>query len=409
MKLFIQARKYGYKVLYPPQGSTPPEFYNFGGDIVPVTSDTNILGKYFYSIAFEYGGCIFTKYVFLQDAQRGYLGFISFSVFIPNNKKLSGNDVIALLDKLFNTYYQHYCPDYILGNITEDWEIFENIVKEFHLMDLEVDDIESLQSGSDKPAFVYYKDTIELCKFFNIPYQEEYSKYKQVFFVENNRDNPLGAIKDNYDPNANLTGKIDLENPVYALNINQQKNSGVKIEVKVKDIIKNNGDKIKKKDILEISWSKKYYKKLEIRDTWEGLGNNFVIIDNVKKSITVKEIDLKSITYKLEIETIDYKSNPINDAKIILTILNSNKLEYKNTITGEQLQNKCSIKAEKGNLSSPEHEINEEDLKTCCIKLMLSNLKVKFNVKDVNGKPVNNYKIQIKNKDNQPQNGTVEF
>ena len=43
MKLFVQARKDGYNVLYPKP--TPTEFFEFAGDIRPNGSSENLLGK----------------------------------------------------------------------------------------------------------------------------------------------------------------------------------------------------------------------------------------------------------------------------------------------------------------------------------------------------------------------------
>ena len=184
MKLFVQARKDGYNVLYPKP--TPTEFFQFAGDIRPNSQDPNVLGKFIYTIAFADGGCIFTKHVIIQDVQRQGLGNIGFSIFIPKVKKLSGNDVIKLLDELLNTYCKNYCPDYYLEDKQEVWEIFEAITNQYKgkLHNLSNDDTENYQRGTADAAFVNYTDKTELYKFFDNPYQEEYSSCKQVFFVE---------------------------------------------------------------------------------------------------------------------------------------------------------------------------------------------------------------------------------
>lgn len=412
MKLFVQARKDGYNVLYPKP--TPSEFFQFAGDIRPDSKDPNLLGKYIYTISFANGGCIFTKHVIVQDVQRQGLGNIGFSIFIPNNKKLSGNDSIKLLDELLNTYSKNYCPDYYLENKTEDWGIFEAIKNQYKLYDLSNDDTENYQRGTADAAFVYYIDKTELCKFFDNPYQEEFSTYKQVFFVEKNleskSDNPLNAIP--HDPSANLTGKIDLENPKYKLIYNQQARGGVKIEVKVNGSLRYSKSKIKRKEDLQIIWSKQFCETKVKSGKWYEIGSDFLEINDIEKTITVKEISIHPITYNLLIQTKDRFSNPITDAEITLKVNNylpeRKAINNSIQITAEELQNKCFIIAKKENLISPQREIKLEDTKGSIALILSKHKKVSFYVKDENGL-VNNYKIQISNKEVQPKEGNLVF
>lgn len=411
MKLFVQARKDGYNVLYPKP--TPTEFFQFAGDIRPDSKDPNLLGKFIYTISFANGGCIFTKHVIIQDVQRQGLGNIGFSIFISNIKKLSGNDVIKLLDELLNTYCKNYCPDYYLENKTEDWAIFEAIKNQYKLYDLSNDDTENYQQGAGDAAYVYYTDKTELCKFFDNPYQEEYSAYKQIFFVEKTLEgkpeNPLNALR--HDPSANLTGKIDLENP-YKLIYNQQARGGVKIEVKVNGSLRYSKSKIKRKEDLQIIWSKQFCEtKVKSGKCYE-IGSDFLEINDVEKTITVKEIEIHPITYTLLIQTKDRFSNPISDAEIALKISNylpeRKAINNSIQITAEELQNKCYIIAKKDNLISLQREIKLEDTKGSISLILSEHKKVSFYVKDENGL-VNNYNIQISNKEVQPKEGNVVF
>ena len=411
MKLFVQARKDGYNVLYPKP--TPTEFFQFAGDIRPDSKDPNLLGKFIYTISFANGGCIFTKHVIIQDVQRQGLGNIGFSIFISNIKKLSGNDVIKLLDELLNTYCKNYCPDYYLENKTEDWAIFEAIKNQYKLYDLSNDDTENYQRGTADAAFVYYIDKTELCKFFDNPYQEEYSAYKQIFFVEKTLEgkpeNPLNALR--HDPSANLTGKIDLENP-YKLIYNQQARGGVKIEVKVNGSLRYSKSKIKRKEDLQIIWSKQFCETKVKNGKWHEIGSDFLEINDIEKTITVKEIEIQPITYTLLIQTKDRFSTPITDAAITLKIGNyspgRNAINNTIKITEEELQNKCYIIAQKDNLISPQREIKLEDTKGSISLILSEHKKVSFYVKDENGL-VNNYNIQISNKEVQPKDGDVVF
>lgn len=98
MKIFVQARKDGYNTLYPPQ--TPNEFRQFASDIILIRNQPdNIYGKCVYSIAFSNEGCIYTKHIIVQDVQRGGLGNVGFSIHIPKNNKLSGDNIKNLLDE----------------------------------------------------------------------------------------------------------------------------------------------------------------------------------------------------------------------------------------------------------------------------------------------------------------------
>ena len=412
MKLFVQARKDGYNVLYPKP--TPTEFFQFAGDIRPDSKDPNLLGKFIYTISFANGGCIFTKHVIIQDVQRQGLGNIGFSIFISNIKKLSGNDVIKLLDELLDAYCKNYCPDYYLDNKTEDWAIFEAIKNQYILNDLSQDDIENYQRGTADAAFVYYIDKTELCKFFDNPYEAEYSTYKQVFFVEKNleekSDNPLNAIP--HDPNANLSGKIDLENTKYKLIYNQQARGGVKIEVKVNGSLRNNKSKIKRKEDLQIIWSKQFCETIVKSGKWYEIGSDFLEINDNEKEITVKEIDIYPITYNILILTKDRFSNTISDAEISIKFSNylpeRKAINNSIQITAEELQNKCYIIAKTNNLISIQHEIKLEDTKSNISLILLEYKKVIFNVKDENGL-VNNYIIKIFNKEVHPKDGNLVF
>lgn len=412
MKLFVQARKDGYNVLYPKP--TPTEFFQFAGDIRPDSKDPNLLGKYLYTISFASGGCIFTKHVIIQDVQRQGLGNVGFSIFIPNVRKLSGDDVLKLLDELSNTYCKNYCSDYYLENKQEDWTIFEAIKNQYKLYNLSNDDTENYQRGTADAAYIYYADKIELSKFFDNPYQEEYSTYKQVFLVEKNledkSDNPLNAIP--HDANANLTGKIDLENPKYKLIYNQQARGGVKIEVKVNGSLRYSKSKIKRKEDLQIIWSKQFCETKVKSGKWYEIGSEFLEINDIEKTITVKEIDIHPTTYTLSIHTKDRFSNPITDAEITLKVNNHlpERKAINNTIqiTEEELQNKCYIIAQKDNLISSQREIKLEDTKGSISLILSEHKKVNFYVKDENGL-VNNYNIQISNKEVQPKEGNAVF
>ena len=159
---------------------------------------------------------------------------------------------------------------------------------------------------------------MELQKYFDAPYQEEYSAHKQVFFVERKlkgmNENPLNALKHN--PTAEL--EINLENPKYRLLFNLQAKGGVRIDVKVNGKPRLNKDRVRRKEELVITWSKPFYNTKEIRGRWNEISSDYLIKDDSEQKLTVVEIDLYPIEYTFIFETKDRFFNTINDAEIIL-------------------------------------------------------------------------------------------
>jgi hypothetical protein len=368
MKLFVQARKNGYKILYPKVA--PYEFHEFAGDIRPSGDEKFILGRFIYTIAFTNGGCIYTKHIIVHDIKRSDLGNIGFSVFIPSINQLSGIHVISLLDELMNTYCRAYCPDYCLGDKIEDWSIFEAIKTKYEQYLIPNDTISNYQQGIADPAYIYYTNNVELCKFFDAPYQEEYTEFKQVFFVEkklqDKPENPLEALR--HEPNANLTNVVDLENPEYTLIYKNPVRGGIKIEVKVNNNVRQGT--IKKNEVLEITWSKEHFGEMNKSGKWDKIGNKYLIIDHDKKEITVRDLNLDPIEYNFTVETKGPDSKPINNTEIsikcngkILQSAISNGSQYTFSLTAEQIQNRCYIRAKQvqENLRAEEREIRMDN------------------------------------------------
>ena len=257
MKIFIQARKNGYNVLYPPL-PTPTEFYHFGSDLQSDSAKNNAIykGKNFYTLAFSNGGCIFTKYLIGYDIQRGDIGNIGISVFIPDDKKLVGNLLKTLLDDLLNIYSRNYCPDYQIGDEREDWVLFTSLANSYdkHLESHTYE--ENIKSGTLEPAFHYYKSVSELVEHFDNPFQSEYQEYKQILFIEESlRDNanPLDVIK-----NSGKEVNPDLKNEYFYLN-NSDILNDVNITANGNRIFGSKGNnKIRAKWVINLNYTKDY-------------------------------------------------------------------------------------------------------------------------------------------------------
>jgi hypothetical protein len=261
MDIIIHGTKGGRKIFTPKKMS----------GLLDVSSDTSkatAIGQEAYGIRFTADTAIFSKYKIIRDVRGDKrTGFVGFSLSLSNNKKLLGSDIITALDKVASEYGQKYIVDNNLNEVAEDWGFLNQISSEYGVKCSSVspDDVESMPSGDKDDAFIHFRDTAELQKYFNAPYQEEYTPYRQILFISSNLkgkpENPLHALRHSEN---DLTGKIDLENPKYKLLFNQNAKDGVRIEVKVNGSIRSNKNKIRRKNDLEITWRKDYRKTVEI-------------------------------------------------------------------------------------------------------------------------------------------------
>lgn len=418
MKIFIQGRKDGYNVLYPKP--TPSEFFQFASDIQRIDAQNNAqyYGKNFYGVAFNGIGCIFTKYILGYDEQRGFLGNISISVYIPNNQKMAGADLKALLDDLINTYCSIYISNYSFNNKQEDWFLFTSLANGYDtkLSNVSPDDVENYQQGKQDAAYLLYSSNDELQKYLSNPYQEEYKEYKQVYFIENSSQDLLNAIK--HSPNANLTDKIDWENPFYRLREYHGKaKNGISIEIRANGKLRNNKDKIFKKDNVTLRYSKnKYFEdiKKDGKLTEPQIREYLKIDENAKKIDIVKEVELVPIPKDFRFDVKDHNGNRIENAKIDCKSNYSNKPKEitGNTITflGEELKEEWTISGKKGDFSG-ELKFTPESLEGVLVLELKEHKKFKLRVLDSSkGDVLQGYQIKVNGRSkNVDREGNVEL
>jgi hypothetical protein len=417
MEILIHGTKDGYKILF--KTTEFPKVFSIGElRLEGVENNRATVGSDFFSISFSQNGCIISKGICVWDEVRRAIGNIIFSIYIPYGKQLIGSEVKTLLDELCGKYVFEYITDGNISNKQEDWSLFESIANQYEnkLKSFEFDDFENYQQGSREAAYVYYQNESELLKYLNAPMQEEYCPFKQVFFIneklKGEARNPLNAIRQDTNEDANLTDKIDLENLPYKLNYESK--NGIRIEVKVNGRIRHNKIKIKPKDDIEIIWSKRYCQSKIKSGKLHYLGIDYISnIDETGRNFTVKEIKLDPITHSFRFEVKNQFSQIEENANVNLSINGSFIRKAENNeliITAEELQSKCIVCAKKGNLISGEKEIRSggED-KT--IELILKEpKKVKFVIKDENGESItHNCTINIKNKQSLPVNGEFTF
>lgn len=364
MEILIQGTKGGWKLLYP-TAVTSEAMYRFASDTRRTDSKGNIRWQ-FYSIAFEAQGCIISKYVGVRDVLRQFGGYVAFSVNLSNSQKMSGNDIKLLLDDLAG----RYCNDYVVGgnlggDVHEDWTFVKAIESQYEskIRKVQSQDTFSVQSGTGEPAYIYYEGDAELCKFLDAPYQDEYSPFKQVFLLdksfESSPESPLNALR--HDPQANLTGKIDLENPWYKLVIRQNNSyQGVEVEVKSNGKKKNNDNKVYRKETLTITYSKKYCETrvLEGKITDAAL-QPYLEIDEDNRRITVKrDVDLRPASKKVMIVVTDLKGRSVEGVEV--KVLSQGDNPIKKTpendggfvFVGEELGRTFTVTASKNDLNA---------------------------------------------------------
>jgi hypothetical protein len=319
MKIFIQGRKDGYNVLYP--NPTPDEFYKFASDIqrIDAQNDVRLYGQSFYSLAFTIEGVIFSKYIIGYDDQRSNLGYIGISVFMPIQKKIAGIDIRMLLDELINTYYKNYCPDFYIRNKQEDWILFNTLAENYDKKLFgAIENYDNIKSGSAEAAYIYFKDIAELQKYFEEPFQEKYNSYRQILFINNDfkskPENPLNALRNS---DVDLTDEIDLENPNYRLLFNGNSNS-CKILVKANGNSILSGTKFRRKDELDIKWSKQYFVTENKRGKCYEMKDKFISVNQEARTVTIQEIELEPEQKTITFEIKDRNGKLINEAEILI-------------------------------------------------------------------------------------------
>jgi hypothetical protein len=415
MKIFIQARKDGYNVLFPTP-TTPTEFYKFASDIQSASAKNDAIyyGKNLYTLAFASGGCIFTKYVIGYDVQRNNLGNVGISVFIPNTQKLSGNDVKLLLDDLLNTYCRNYCPDNNISDKREDWLLFTTLADTYDAKLLScTSNYENVTPGTQDPAFHYYKSDSELIEHLDKPFQEEYSDYKQILFIDSNLQgnaNPLNVLK-----NSGVEVNSDLKNEYYYLN-NYSPSKGVTITAngKSRSDGKNN-NYIRAKWNVVIEYTKNYYKPIKAEGTISNLASdiyNYLEIKGnqilIKYNAFVPDPQTKKITFEVQ----DWKENLINDSEITYKNINNqiSKRAYNNQIVfrGEELKEQWLVKVQKDDFSGEKRFTPENENESVEIKVNRQ-IIIPINVEDESQNKLTNFEVWTTLTNGYQIRDTIEF
>jgi len=252
MKIFIQGRKDGYKILYP--RPTPQEFFYFARDIQSASakSGSDYFGKSIYALALTNGGCIFSKYFIGYDFDRKDTGYIGVSIYIPDNKKLRGIDVKLFLDDLLQTYLFNYVDGHNITNRIEEWHLFSSLIDMFKSRLIEYEKEDGYKAGEHDAAYLFYDSDTLLQSIFDSPYQPEYVDFKEVFLVNEKfkqTGNPLDVFK-----NSGTEIKIDFSNEIFFLHLDNNL-TGLKVSADGKYKTGRQGEnKIRFKSIIELTY-----------------------------------------------------------------------------------------------------------------------------------------------------------
>lgn len=258
-------------------------------DVSPDKEYANAIGQEAFGIRLIENSIIFSKYKIIRDVKGDKrTGWLAFSLFLYSKEKLSGINIISLLDKVSGEYCRTYMPenDNNLKDVREDWGFLDAISREYKskLDTVASEDIENLLSGTKEDAFIYYKNKEELQKYFDAPYEEEYCPFRQVLFIDEKLQgdikNPLNALRHSEN---DLTDRIDLLKSDYKLlDYKQKSNDGVGIEILVNGKPLKSNNKITNVDNISIRYFKKYFK-----DT--NIPTGKLHDDHIKKYLTIRE------------------------------------------------------------------------------------------------------------------------
>ncbi len=366
MKLVIHGIKGGYNIF------TPDKIINF--DARPDYNTADVVGQTAYSIHFDDKDVVFSKYQIIRDVRGDKrTGNIAFCLALKPDQMLPGKDIKDLIDQMaeeYNKPERGYIKDDNLYNIREDWDFLDKLRAEYKSKRTPRKQYQpTYQQGAKDAAFVYYESDEKLQKYFELPFQPEYNAHRQVFFIDQKdpKPNTLNSLR--HDPNANLTTSIDLSDK-YSLIIKNPHITTVKFDGK--ELV--NGQDVKLEGELDITWAKEYHETISEQEGWAK--SEYVTIDDTRRTVTIKTVELKPITYTFYFDVKDIGRDTFT-INIENTKTGSTRtLDYGEnlSLTEEDLakgtwEAQAITRKSKGKRTSKKHIIKKED-KTISLTLL---------------------------------------
>ncbi|MBQ2187582.1 MAG: hypothetical protein II401_03350 [Bacteroidales bacterium] len=392
--VIVHGTKGGYKPLYKHSD------FSLHYDVRPdVTVDASV-GSYAYSIMLKGGDIIASKYIIAKDEiGDSRTGNIAFSIIIPRSESLAGIRIKALLDDLHNAFLKFgYIKDDEITRKTIDDTVITTIIHEYVNTNNRAN-LSNMSSGNADAAYLYYHNEEEVSKLFDWPYQEDYTRYRQVFFVaekyKDQRNNPLGALK--HTANADLS-RLLAELEYYKLVYSSR--DGIELKIKNNEnVLVEAGAYLKKDSYLIGQFVRKYYEPIIFKGTLTNLENTIISILKDTATINYPKED-KWIKERIEIKfnVIDEDDNIYNNAIIERT--DSGKhytIRDSFMVEGSEIGKKIDIKVYPENTRSyVEDSIRpwEECIKTIICKKQKN---ISYTIKDYNGNELErgNYNLRV--------------
>lgn len=415
MDIVIHGTKGGRKIFTPKKIS----------GLLDVTADiskASAIGQMAYAIRITAENTIFSKYKIIRDVRGDKrTGFVAFSLFIPINEKLSGTNILELLDRVCS----EYCEKYIVGDNLdaeiENWDFVDRISSEYvaKLRTISSSNTsDTLQSGSRDDAFAYFEDLHELQRYFDAPSQEEYSDYRQILFIskalEGKPEDPLNALRNS----GVRLNNIDLENKYYYLN-NYNPGKGVVITANGKacsERKKNNY--IRAKWQIEIRYLKdeQCFLPIEAKGTLSNLESEIYNYLEIKDSNIIIRYDAFNNptprTKTISFEITDRIGNSITDAEIKIGNQPWQKVighQYEYTFKGEELKTSWTVwtRKESENLLAENLYIVPEKQNETAILILQKEIVIEiFAINEENGNRFSNFKLWISDGKGYRENNT---
>jgi len=191
MNVVIHGTKGGWNILFPKTSSIMVPV----SDVRAVAARPEAEGQTAYSIAYVDGECAFSKYKIIRDMRAGMrIGYIAVSLFVEAGKKLDGESIKTLLDKIMSIV----CPENKIVDYIPPNEI-QSVLFAYEQNPVSTDYEDYRQPDGDA-AYIYCSDD-EIIRYFNEQNRDEFSQYKQIYLINsvlrNQLQNPLNALKHN--------------------------------------------------------------------------------------------------------------------------------------------------------------------------------------------------------------------
>ncbi len=368
-------------------------------DIRAVSINSEAIGQSTYAVRFVNGKSIFSKYHIVRDVLGdSRTGFIGFSLFMDTNERLSGENIIKLLDKVSDTYFEKYISNHNLGNANEQWSFIDDVVTEYNAK-ASFGHSTPLQSGEAYDAYLYVKGKEDLKKYFDEPLQQKYTEFRQVLFVDESLKgssaNILNAIRHS---NTELTN-IDTRTSYTIAPPPTVNGISISLEPSV--------NQIREENYLKITYSKPCYKDVVKEFTWTGAYSDFIEINEKDRELIIKPIIPKDpITKTFTIVASGFNLPRNSSPKISYKKKYGNEPEQVTEkfieFEGEELNETWEIICENDSLKGKK-DIIPNNIKGHTIDIPLTKI-VTFYINDTKGQPLTNVDIKLKGDDGEPVN-----